>query len=90
MTGLEPAIIDAAAKALAGVVVKSAWDAGGSWFGRMKLSESIQQLVYDAARKYVESYRQRHGKIKVLGMPEPLNLENIYTAVKSIERRDIW
>ncbi len=27
---------------------------------------------------------------KVLGMPEPLNLENIYTAVQSIERRDIW
>jgi NACHT domain len=90
MTGFEPVIIDAAAKALAGVFIKSAWDGGGNWFGRMKLSESVQQLVYDATRKYVESYHQRHGKIKVLGMREPLNLENIYTAVQSIDRRDIW
>jgi hypothetical protein len=43
-----------------------------------------------ACEKYIDNYRHRYGKISVLGMPKPAELENIYTNVQIIEGRNLW
>ena len=53
VTGLEPIIIDAAAKGMTGVVIKTAWDQGGnvlSWFGK-GFNENTKKLIYHAAQQ---------------------------------------
>jgi energy-coupling factor transporter ATP-binding protein EcfA2 len=88
MTGLEPMIIEATVKALAGIIAKAAWDNSTSTYGQM--SNKALQIYYDATKKYMEIYYKRHGQIKVLGMSKPLGLESIYTSIQSIENRNIW
>lgn len=41
--------------------------------------------IQNAINKYAENYVSRHGKIKVLGMPESVFLEDIYTKVNLIK-----
>lgn len=43
-----------------------------------------QHLVKRAIDSYYENYLDRHGKIKILGMSEPISLYGIYTSVKVI------
>jgi NACHT domain len=85
MTGLEPLalkVAEEAAKSIAGIFIKSAWDGGGGLLNRMNLSQNIQQAVFNASRKYVDNYAERHGNLKVLGMREPVKLEDVYTGVQ--------
>jgi NACHT domain len=92
MTGLEPFALKVAeegAKSLAGIVVKFAWDGGGGLLKRMDLKENIQQMIFSASRKYVENYVERYGKLKVLGMREPVKLEDVYTAVQFLGEEGI-
>ena len=89
MTSFETLVLIEAAKSLAGIVTKSAWETGGGWLSRMKFNENIQQAVFNASKKYVESYANRHGILKILGMREPVKLENIYTEVQFLREDDI-
>ena len=43
-----------------------------------------QRLVKQAIDSYYDNYLNRHGKIKVLGMSEPVSLYGIYTSVQVI------
>ncbi|ESA33775.1 signal transduction protein with nacht domain protein [Leptolyngbya sp. Heron Island J] len=49
----------------------------------------IQNLFFNASRKYVHTYRQRHCQLKVLGMREPVDLAKVYTGVKFLDEDDI-
>jgi len=40
--------------------------------------------VQKAISKYAENYLKRNGQIKILGMPEPIPLVDIYTSVKMV------
>ncbi|MGK7879908.1 MAG: NACHT domain-containing NTPase [Crocosphaera sp.] len=91
LTGLESIIIDAAAKAMTGVVIKTAWDQGGnvlSWFGK-GLNENTRKLIYNAAQEYIKNYSNRNGILKVLGMREPVNLDDIYTMVRFLPKDQV-
>ncbi|MGK7884397.1 MAG: NACHT domain-containing NTPase [Crocosphaera sp.] len=91
LTGLEPIIIDAAAKSMTGVVIKTAWDQGSnvlSWLGK-GLNENTQKLIYNASQEYVKNYSKRNGILKVLGMREPVNLDDIYTMVRFLPKDEI-
>lgn len=79
MTGMEPIWIGAAAKGLTDIVVKPV-----SEVLNRRLDEPFQQFLYDVFGKYIQNYNERHGLLKVLGMPEPVQLEDIYTAVQFI------
>jgi hypothetical protein len=85
MTGLEPIWIGAAAKGLADIVVKPV-----SEVLNRQLDKPFQQLLYNVFGKYIQDYNDRHGLLKVLGMPEPVQLEDIYTAVQFIDSRGHW
>jgi predicted NACHT family NTPase len=85
MTGLEPIWIGAAAKGLADIVVKPV-----SEVLNRRLDEPFQQLLFNVFRKYIQNYTERHGLLKVLGMPEPVRLEEIYTNVQFLGSQSIW
>ncbi|BAZ08231.1 putative signal transduction protein with Nacht domain [Calothrix sp. NIES-4071] len=70
---------------MAGIVVKFAWDGGSN----LNLGKNIQQMIFSASKKYVENYAERHGKLKVLGMREPVKLEDVYTAVQFLGEEGI-
>ncbi|MGV0026276.1 NACHT domain-containing protein [Phormidesmis priestleyi] len=76
MTGLEPLWLEAA-KGLTGLAIKT--------FGEMankRLDEPFQQAVYNFFGRYIQNYLDRHGILRVLGMPEPVRLQDIYTDVQ--------
>jgi predicted NACHT family NTPase len=95
MTGFEAAAIavlsplaqkalEKGAEKIGEIVMQSAWDGGGKFFGMFerKATAGTKGLVFAAARQYVQNYAERHGQLKVLGMREPVSLESIYTAVR--------
>ena len=49
----------------------------------------VQNLFFNASRKYVHAYRKRHCQLKVLGMREPVDLTQVYTGVKFLDEDDI-
>jgi GTPase SAR1 family protein len=57
-----------------------------------KLGEGnlTKQKLEKAANKYANQYLHNHGKICVLGMSHPAELEKIYTKVQLIEGRNSW
>jgi hypothetical protein len=85
MTGLETIGITAAAKGLTDLVVKPI-----SEVLNKRLDEPFKQLIFNAFSKYVENYNDRHGILKVLGMPESVKLEDIYTSVQFLGQRGLW
>jgi hypothetical protein len=85
MTGMEPIWIGAAAKGLTDIVVKPV-----SEVLNRRLDEPFQQLLFNIFGKYIQNYNERHGLLKVLGMTEPIKLEEIYTAVQLINSQGIW
>ncbi|MEO0374102.1 MAG: NACHT domain-containing protein [Cyanobacteria bacterium P01_A01_bin.17] len=82
MTGAE--IWMAAAKALAGLVVKTGWDMGDKDIGT-----PIKQQIFKATRQYIQKYWKRHGTLKVLGMSKPVSLESVYTTVQLLDAKDL-
>ncbi|ACK72801.1 putative signal transduction protein with Nacht domain protein [Gloeothece citriformis PCC 7424] len=91
MTGIEPILIDGAAKAFGGIVIKTAWDKGGKMLNELleNLDENLKTLIYKASRQYIKNYTERHGILKVLGMREPVSLDSLYITVQIIAERDI-
>ncbi|MDJ0581071.1 NACHT domain-containing protein [Crocosphaera sp.] len=91
LTGLEPIIIDTAAKSMTGVVIKTAWTQGSNFLSRFAkgLNENTRKLIYNAAQEYVKNYSNRNGILKVLGMREPVNLDDIYTMVRFLPKDEI-
>jgi NACHT domain len=85
MTGLETIGLTAAAKGLTDLVVKPI-----SEVLNKRLDEPFKQVIFNAFGKYIENYNARHGLLKVLGMPEPLKLEDIYTSVQFLGQRRLW
>ena len=85
MTGLETIGLTATAKGLTDLVVKPI----GEVLNR-RLDEPFKQLIFNAFGKYIQNYSDRHGILKVLGMPEPVKLEDIYTSVQFLGQRGLW
>jgi hypothetical protein len=83
--------IDPIALKLAEIVLKWGWDKGTSQIEKINSSTPpTKEKIAQACKEYIDSYRHRYGKISVLGMPEPAELENIYTNVQIIEGRNLW
>ncbi|WP_009631540.1 NACHT domain-containing protein [Synechocystis sp. PCC 7509] len=87
---IDPVIAEAAVKSLAMGFAKPIAEsginilgkAGGTILGKAgKLTEAAQNLLFSISRKYIESYTERHGILKVLGMDKPVSLDSVYTQV---------
>ncbi|NER81412.1 MAG: NACHT domain-containing protein [Leptolyngbya sp. SIO1D8] len=90
MTGSEP-LIAAAISGIAVPVFQSILKGSGSLLGLFgkTLDENTKQIIFQASKKYAQTYANRHGLIKVLGMREPRNLESIYTAVQFLREEEL-
>lgn len=72
MTGLDP-FSSEIVKSIASLVVKTAWE-----MANKPLDKKIESIIYNASHQYFHNYTNRHGIIKVLGMSEPVPLEDVY------------
>ncbi len=87
LTGAEPLIVDALAKGLIGQLVKSGWEG-------IAKSELLQTNVGDLwrdgkylfVREYAQRYWDRHGRVRVLKMTKPMDLESIYINVQCLDK----
>ncbi len=86
MTGLE-IIAEPLARAFATTIAKSGITLVGQ--GATKLLDGVGELTGEAWRllspisqKYIQNYTQRYGIIKLLGMPKPIPLDDIYVNVQ--------
>jgi hypothetical protein len=83
---LDP-ISSALATELGKIVLKTVWDGGGKLVSKVGDKANLaKQQFWGASQKYVERYQKRHGTLKVLGMPEPVKLEEVYAAVKFLDQ----
>jgi NACHT domain len=85
MTGLETIGLTAAAKGLTDLVVKPIGEVLNK-----RLDEPFKQIIFNAFGNYIQNYNDRHGILKVLGMPEPVKLEDIYTSVQFLGQDRLW
>ena len=90
MTGFEAL----AAVALSGValpIFESLWGTGGKVLGMFgkTLDEKTKQLIFNASGEYVRNFAKRHGTLKVLGMTQPVDLEDVYTAVQFLDEQGV-
>ena len=74
-----------AQKNLAGAVVKSAWSTSADGIKQSGFTERIQQMIFNASGEYISNYADRHGLLKVLGMMQPVWIEDIYTHVQFLD-----
>ena len=65
------------------------WDIGKRFVGTSFNYFRDRQQVTAAARSYADKYRNRYGKIRLLRMPQEIDLESVYTAVKFLDRLSI-
>jgi predicted NACHT family NTPase len=70
-------------KSLASLVAKTILD-GGIHLVK-DLNGQIKHLLYEASGQYVDLYARRHGRLKVLEMSRPVELELLYTATQLLE-----
>ncbi len=83
--------IDPIALKLAEIVLKWGWDKGTSQIEKINSgAPPTKEKIAQACKEYIDNYRHRYGKISVLGMPKPAELENIYTNVQIIEGQNLW
>ncbi|MGB3669368.1 MAG: NACHT domain-containing protein, partial [Phormidesmis sp.] len=90
MTGSE-FLVGAAAEGIAALITDTT--KAGSSSAIVKTIQGLKgksrQVIFDASRRYIETYQKRHCQLKVLGMREPVDLASVYTGVKLLDSWDI-
>jgi len=91
MTGWEAGLINAAAISLANIITDIRKE-GVKRLGKFaeNINDNLKQVIFNASRQYVETYGKRHGIIRVLGMRDPVSLEEVYTNVQLLEEKEIY
>lgn len=84
MTGMEP-FVDPIAGGLVSIVVDIAKKVGGS----LVQSVGDRRQAAEALKKYEVKYRSRYGTLKLLGMQQAIELEQIYTYVRFLDSLSI-
>ncbi|MGC1527871.1 MAG: NACHT domain-containing protein, partial [Phormidesmis sp.] len=90
MTGSE-FLIGAAAEGIAALITDTTKEGSSSAIVQkiQGLKVKSRQVIFDASRRYIETYQKRHCQLKVLGMREPVDLASVYTGVKLLDSQDI-
>jgi energy-coupling factor transporter ATP-binding protein EcfA2 len=90
MTGFE-VFAAAAVSGIAVPIFQSLWGTGGKVLGMFgkSLDEKTKQLIFNASGEYVRNFAKRHGTLKVLGMTQPVDLEDVYTNVQFLDEQGI-
>lgn len=84
MTGIEP-FVKPAANGLIDIALGIVKKAGGILFQAI----GDKQTINKAFRQYPQKYESRYGSLKLLGMPQAVPLESVYTAVRFLAERSV-
>lgn len=49
------------------------------------LDQKTKKLIYQASKQYILNYQKRYNRLRVLGMSQPVNLDDIYTEVQCLQ-----
>lgn len=88
ITNLDPNLIDSLSQGIARGVGKLLGEKGIPLLTQAgkqivdQAGKKKEDILIQIFRKYVTSYIDRHGRMKILGMPEGVGLDSIYTKVK--------
>ncbi|MFM7364122.1 MAG: NACHT domain-containing protein [Cuspidothrix sp.] len=55
----------------------------------IELDKKTQKLIYQAAKQYILNYQKRYNRLRVLGMSQPVNLDDIYTEVQCLQPDEV-
>ncbi|MBD2296436.1 NACHT domain-containing protein [Anabaena sphaerica FACHB-251] len=55
----------------------------------IELDEKTKNLIYQASKQYILTYQKRYNRLRVLGMQQPVNLDDIYTEVQCLQPDEI-
>lgn len=53
------------------------------------LDQKTKKLIYQASKQYILNYQKRYNRLRVLGMSQPVNLDDIYTEVQCLQPDEI-
>ncbi len=97
MTGLE-AFIAAASEPFIKAIVTTVTTGGIKFVGKEgsnlldragNLTQDARSLFRPIAHKYIKNYKERHGILKVLGMRESVDLDDVYVSVQLLNPEDL-
>jgi thiol-disulfide isomerase/thioredoxin len=54
------------------------------------LDQKTKKLIYQASKQYILNYQKRYNRLRVLGMSQSVNLDDIYTEVQCLQPDEIW
>ncbi|GEM_PF-1891343 len=98
MTGLEIITSEPVIKGLATAFATTIAKSGITWVGQAgtKLLDGVGELTGEAwellspiSKQYIQNYTQRYGIVKLLGMPKPIPLDDIYVNVKLLNPEEL-
>ncbi|QSV65480.1 MAG: NACHT domain-containing protein [Dolichospermum sp. DL01] len=55
----------------------------------IKSDKETKKIIYQASKQYILNYQKRYNRLRVLGMSQPVNLDDIYTEVQCLEPDEI-
>ncbi len=83
--------MSAEAQSLASLIIDALRSRGGFFFGliRRRPNTQTRQAILSASQAYVDRFRERHGKLKILGMSRSVSLDSVYVPVRFLEESEI-
>lgn len=83
--------MSAQAQSLADLIIDVLGHKGRGFFRLFKKRPSPQtkQAILSASQSYVYKFKERHGRLKILGMSKPVSLDSIYVPIRLLEEGEI-
>ncbi len=90
MTGIET-LFGAAIAGISKIITDTVVEYGKGFLKEHDIDLFQKKVIEKATAKYIERYISENGKLKVTcaQMDEPVDLENIYTSVRFLDRTDL-
>lgn len=83
--------MSAEAQSLADLIIDVLGNRGGRFFGLFKSRPNPQTKlsILSASQTYIHKFRERHGRLKILGMSKPVSLDSVYVPVRLLDDSEI-
>ncbi|NEP60018.1 MAG: NACHT domain-containing protein [Symploca sp. SIO2G7] len=83
--------MSAETQALANLIIGVLGNRGKRLFRlfRKRPNQQTKQAIVSASHTYIHKFRERHGRLKILGMSKPVSLDSVYVPVRLLEESEI-
>lgn len=79
--------MSAETQTLANLIIDVLGSRRGGLFGLLKKrpNQQTRQAILSATQTYVNKFRERHGRLKILGMSKPVSLDSVYVPLPLLD-----